>query len=77
MKELASTFGIHRTTVTAHLHERVTLRGVEQLDAVEAARLYEEGWSSRQLAAKFGVSANTVLRFLRRAGVPIRPPRGG
>jgi DNA-directed RNA polymerase specialized sigma24 family protein len=78
MKELASAFGIHRTTVTAHLHEQgVSLRGAGQLDAAEVARLYEEGWSSRELGETFGVSANTVLRFLRQTGVPIRPPRGG
>jgi transposase len=79
MKELASTFGIHRTTVTAHLHERgVILRGTSRLSTADAARLYEQGWSSRELGEKFGVSANTVLRFLRQTGgVPIRPPRGG
>jgi DNA-directed RNA polymerase specialized sigma24 family protein len=77
MKELASTFGIHRTTVTAHLHERgVAVRGLGQVDTADAARLYQQGWSSRRLGEKFGISANTVLRSLRQAGVPIRPPRG-
>ena len=65
INELASTFGIHRTTVTAHLHDQgVTLRGAGQLDAAETARLYGEGWSSRELGETFGVSANTVLSLV-------------
>jgi lambda repressor-like predicted transcriptional regulator len=76
--EMAAAGGVHRTTVTAHLHERgVVMRGVGQIDLADAVRLYEQGWSSRQLGEKFGVSANTVLRSLRRTGATIRPPRGG
>jgi DNA-binding CsgD family transcriptional regulator len=78
IKELASTFGVHRATVAAHLEAQgVTRRGLGQVDGAEAARLYESGWSSKQLGDLFGVSANTVLRSLRQAGVSIRRPRGG
>jgi lambda repressor-like predicted transcriptional regulator len=78
IKDLASAFGVHRTTVAAHLEAQgITRRGPGQVDAAIAAHLYKEGWSSRRLGEKFGVSPNTVLRSLRQAGVSIRPPRGG
>jgi transposase len=77
IKELASIFGVHRTTAAAHLDAQgITRRGLGQVDAAKAARLYETGWSSRRLGETFGVSANTVLRSLRQAGVSITPPRG-
>jgi AraC-like DNA-binding protein len=80
MKELASEFGIHRTTVSTHLAEHgVSVRrgGLDQEQTAEAVRLYEEGWSSGRLGERFGVSADTILTVLRRAGVSIRPRRGG
>jgi DNA-binding transcriptional regulator LsrR (DeoR family) len=80
MKELASEFGIHRTTVSSLLNEQaVAVRrgGLNQQQAAEAVRLYEQGWSSGRLAEKFGVSADTILTVLRRAGASIRPRRGG
>jgi hypothetical protein len=80
MKELASEFGIHRTTVSSHLNEHgVPIRrgGLDQQQATEAVRLYEQGWSSGRLSERFGVSADTILTVLRRAGVSIRPRRGG
>lgn len=78
IKELASAFGVHRTTVAAHLEAQgITRRGLGQVDAAKAAHLYNDVWSSRRLGEKFGVSANTLLRSLRQAGVSIRPPRGG
>jgi DNA-directed RNA polymerase specialized sigma24 family protein len=80
MKELASEFGIHRTTVSSHLNEHgvpVRRGGLDQERAAEAVRLYDEGWSSGRLGERFGVSADTVLTVLRRAGASIRPRRGG
>jgi transposase len=80
MKELASDFGIHRNTVSAHLTEHgvpVRRGGLDQAQAAEAVRLYDEGWSSGRLGERFGVSADTVLTVLRRAGASIRPQRGG
>ena len=44
------------------------------LDVEAAARLYCAGASSRGVAALMGVSRGVVLRALRTAGVPIRPP---
>jgi DNA-binding CsgD family transcriptional regulator len=78
-KELAVEFSINRLTVSAHLRRaKVPTRrkGLDQERAVEVAVLYEAGWSSGQLATRFGVSADTVLKALRREGVRIRPPRG-
>ena len=51
--------------------------GLNQYQAAGAIRLYKEGWSSGRLGEKFGVSADTVLTVLRRAGVSIRARRGG
>jgi DNA-directed RNA polymerase specialized sigma24 family protein len=51
--------------------------GLTQDQAAEAVRLYEEGWSSGRLGERFGVSPDTVLIVLRRAGASIRPRRGG
>jgi DNA-directed RNA polymerase specialized sigma24 family protein len=80
MKELAAEFDINRLTVSAHLR-RASVRprrgGLDHEQAVEAARLYEAGWSSGRLAERFGVSADNVLKVLRRTGVAIRPRRGG
>jgi hypothetical protein len=80
MKELASEFGIHRTSVSTDLTEHgvpVRCGGLDHEQAAEAVRLYEEGWSSGRLGERFNVSADTVLTVLRRAGASIRPWRGG
>jgi hypothetical protein len=80
MKELAVEFGINRLTVSVHLRRALVLPrrgGLDQEQAVEAARLYEAGWSSGRLAERFGVSADNVLKVLRRTGVAIRPRQGG
>jgi hypothetical protein len=80
MKELASEFGIHRTTVSSHLAgQGVQVRrgGLDEEQTAEAVRLYEQGWSSGRLGKRFSVSPDTVLTVLRRAGASIRPRRGG
>ncbi len=80
MKELAGEFGINRLTVSAHLRRAsVLLRrgGLDHEQTVEAARLYESGWSSGKLAERFNVSADNVLKALRSVGIDIRQRRGG
>jgi hypothetical protein len=65
MKELAAQFGINRVTLSAHLQRsKVAIRrpGLDNKQAEEAAVLYEAGWSSGRLAARFGVTADTVLK---------------
>jgi lambda repressor-like predicted transcriptional regulator len=77
VKELAQQFGIHRVTVTAHLHRNgVEFRrsGIAQEDILTAARLYDQGWSLMKLGAKYGVDSTTVWRALRAAGVVMRSP---
>jgi len=80
MRELAAEFGIDRRTVSTYLRRAgVAVRrgGLDQEQTIEAARLYQAGWSSGRLAGRFGVSADNVLKALRAAGVAIRPRRGG
>lgn len=80
MKELAVEFGINRVTVSSYLRQaQVPLRrvGLSTEQAVEAVGLYEAGWSSGRLAKRYDVSADTVLKSLRRTGAAIRPRRGG
>jgi len=80
MQELGAEFGIDRRTVSTHLRRaRVSSRrsGLDQDQVLEAARLYEAGWSSGRLAQRFNVSADNVLKALRTAGMMIRPRRGG
>jgi DNA-directed RNA polymerase specialized sigma24 family protein len=80
MKELAVEFGVDRRTVSTHLRRAeiaTRQRGLDEEQVQEAADLYEAGWSSGRLAERFDVSADNVLKDLRRAGVSIRPRRGG
>jgi len=78
MKELAAGFGISRLTVSTHLRRANTAirrEGLGQERASEVATLYEAGWTSGDIAARFEVSTDTVLRTLRRRGVVIRSRR--
>jgi lambda repressor-like predicted transcriptional regulator len=78
-KELAVSFGVHRTTLTNILKRHgVTLRppGMHPDDLAEAIWLYQQGWSLATVGEKFGVGAETVRATLRRAGVTIRPRPG-
>jgi DNA-binding CsgD family transcriptional regulator len=80
MKELAAEYGINRHTVSAHLHRAsVPIRrgGLHQDQVDEVCQLYKDGWSSGRLAARFHVSADTVLNALRTADVQIHPRQGG
>jgi DNA-binding transcriptional ArsR family regulator len=80
MEEIGAEFGIDRRTVSTHLRRAgVSSRrgGLDQNQALEAALLYEAGWSSGRLARRFNVRADNVLKALRTAGVTIRPRRGG
>jgi transposase-like protein len=80
MKELASALGIHRNTVSDHLRQHgvpTRRRGLDENDTADAARLYEEGWSSLMIGKMYNVDPKTALTTLRKAGVHIRPRRGG
>lgn len=79
MVELADEFSVDRRTVSGYLRRAgVARRGsLDEQQVGEARQLYEAGWSSARLAEHFEVSADSVLRVLRRDGVTIRPRRGG
>ena len=79
MKELATEFGVSRQTVAAHLRRAkspVRRRSFSHKQATEIVALYEDGLTSRELADRYGVSTDTVLRALHRHGVKIRSRHG-
>ncbi|MGH8987193.1 MAG: hypothetical protein ACRDXC_01160 [Acidimicrobiales bacterium] len=76
VEELATSFRINRTTVLAHVRrhgvpkrDRRALRGD---DVERAANLYAEGRSAQWVAGELQVSASTVRRALKDAGVTLR-----
>jgi transposase-like protein len=71
VQELATRWGIHRTTVATQLRQAgVELRGggvpADCLD--EAIELYRDGWSCQRLAERYGCNATTVWKVMRQAG---------
>ena len=77
MKHLAKRWGVHRTTVAAHLQRAgVALRrqGLSDQQLGEAVHLYDHGWSLQRLAERFGCDAETVRSYLKRAEVRRRSP---
>ena len=83
VNDLARQFGVHRTTVMAHLTRRETMRpetstatNWDDDTLAAAARLYANGASLAQVGPRLGVHASTVATRFQLAGVPIRPRRG-
>jgi lambda repressor-like predicted transcriptional regulator len=81
IRELAADFGVHRTTVAAHLD----LNRIRRLYALtawaddtlrEAAELYKTGSSLADVAARYGIDPKIVASRFKRAGVTVRPRRG-
>lgn len=76
--ELGDLFGIDRKTVSRILRRHdVPMRRtgllLEQVD--EATRLYEDGWSTAQIAERMHTYQRTVQRRLGERGVTMRCPR--
>jgi hypothetical protein len=74
MLSLAQRWGLHRTTVAAHLRRagvEVKQRR-EWLD--EAIRPYEDGWSCQRLGERFGCDDETMRQTPQRHGVQLRSP---
>ncbi len=73
--EMARRFQIHRHTV-AELLDRLGVqrrrRGLTSDQVARACRLYRDGWSLATIGDEFGVTANTVRRYLLMAGVVMR-----
>ncbi len=77
--ELAVRFGIHRVTVSAHLHRQgVTMRrqGLDGDGVAHAVRLYEDGWSVTRIGDRLGVDATTAWTALKAQGIAIRDAHG-
>src|ERR1022692_2879184 len=78
--ELATIFGIHRDTVSAILDRQALSRQRRGIPA-EAVRdviaAYQSGSSLATIGAEMSVDPGTVALTLRRAGVALRPRRGG
>jgi DNA-directed RNA polymerase specialized sigma24 family protein len=73
--DLAERFGIHRTTVSQHLHRQgVKMRrlGLDEQQVDLAVRLYEQGWSVAGIGNHCGVNGSTVWLALRGRGVRMR-----
>ncbi|WP_415088950.1 sigma factor-like helix-turn-helix DNA-binding protein [Nocardioides sp.] len=73
---LATRFGIHRNTVTAHLRRRSAQRprGLSAQQAAQVVVLYvKQQWTLEEIGREFGVSQRTVGRIMSKAGVLRRP----
>jgi hypothetical protein len=72
--ELARVYGIHRTTVSAHVARAGKTRGVlSKAQVDEAVRLYGRGWSLRAVGRHLDVADKTVRRALDKRAVVVRP----
>ena len=77
INELAARFGVHRTTVTQHLHRngvRMRRRGLEDHEIDYAVDLYQQGLSLVRIGARLDVHAETVRQALLARGIRMRAP---
>ena len=75
--ELATEFGIHRTTISQQLKTagvKMRLQPLTPQQVEEAAALYATGQSLADVGSQLGVNASTVLIALRTEGAEIRKP---
>lgn len=77
--ELAAEFGCHRATVSDHVKRSgVPMRrhkaSAEQID--EIVRLYESGLSLARVGDRVGMTARSVLKYLRGVGIATRDSHG-
>ena len=82
MPQIVERFGIHRTTVLAHLERhgvprRPETRKLSEQQIADAAQLYESGLSTVKVGAIYGVDAETIRKAFIRADVKLRARRGG
>ncbi|MDQ7991966.1 MAG: hypothetical protein AAGC63_03150 [Propionicimonas sp.] len=74
--ELARRYGVHRSTVTAHLRRRnIPQRqaGLSAPQQAEAVRLYRDGQSLRAISRHMGVDRKAVRASLASANLLIDP----
>jgi hypothetical protein len=55
-----------RIEIRALVRERATAGPAEEQMEIDAARLYDQGWSIQQVAAKFDLSYGVMRRILRK-----------
>ncbi|WP_287015065.1 hypothetical protein [Gordonia sp. (in: high G+C Gram-positive bacteria)] len=74
--DLATTYGIHRQTVTKHIERSGgKTRSLRSFEGARLERLiteYQAGLSTEALGRKYGVAGSTVARTLRRNGIKLR-----
>jgi uncharacterized protein (DUF433 family) len=74
--QLARQFGCHRLTVSNALKRHgvnvTKCTGQRQLDAEDVIAMYGDMCTSAEIAEKYGVEPNVILRCLRKRGVRIR-----
>ncbi|CAM9583494.1 unnamed protein product, partial [Phaeothamnion confervicola] len=81
IRDLATSFGIGRTTVQAHLDRGRVIRQARGPKLVgsaltKAVEMYSSGMSLQAVGEALCVDAKTVSRALRNAGVEVRPRPG-
>ena len=79
IKELATQFQVHRTTVSKILERRGVPKRYRPLTTEQieyAIRAYQAGSSSKMIGDLLGVNASTIWRTLRREGVKMRDCHG-
>jgi len=72
---LAKAYGVHRSTITAHLDRRGARRrlGLPEDQVQRGGRLYLRGLTLDEIAAELGTSQRTAGRAVASLGVPRRP----
>jgi transposase-like protein len=78
-QQLVVRFGIHKTTVAAHLDRAgiTNRRGAMTPEQVsEAIDLYAQGWSLAKIGDHLGVCPTSVYYWLRKHDVELRPRAG-
>lgn len=75
IRTVAAELRLSRSTVARILNEHGVdaTRRMTAAQISEAAKLYEQGLSSGVIGKQLGYDNHTILRALRRRGVPIRP----
>lgn len=75
IRTVAAELQLSRSTVARILNEHGVdaTRRMTTAEISEAAELYEQGLSSGVIGKQLGFDNHTILRALRRRGVPIRP----
>jgi len=79
VNELAARYGVHRTTVAAHLDRNVVPRhprGLSDDQARNAVYLYRSGQSLARIAQRYRVDPHTIRTALLRRGVAMRDTHG-